>query len=87
MQLKSPFNPGSENLDTISSFRVPSSSSSRKNDGIFVLAVGEIILSVVVVTYFRMALNLLADVTNDNNQNRICLNIVFSCSNRRVALI
>lgn len=85
MQLKSPFNPGSENLDTISSFRVPSSSS-RKNDGIFVLAVGEIILSVV-VTYFRMALNLLADVTNDNNQNRICLNIVFSCSNRRVALI
>lgn len=39
MQLKSPCNPGSENLDTISSFRVPSSSS-RKNDGIFVLAVG-----------------------------------------------
>lgn len=31
------------------------------------------------VTYFRMALNLLADVTNDNNQIRICLYIVFSC--------
>ena len=31
------------------------------------------------VTYFQMALNLLVDVTNDNNQIRICLYIVFPC--------